>query len=92
MVDQTKRLKIELIIDYINTNIQISKLLLNREEDLENIFSTTYKGTLDTTIKQKIANIVKILRWLINDLGLSTPNAFTDAQIDAIDPEIRTQI
>ena len=91
MVEQTKKIKIELINKYIINESKIANSLLRREEDLDDIYDDTYKASLDGTVKSHESNMVMMLRWLIADLSLPTPDAFTDAQVDAINEEIRTQ-
>ena len=69
---------------------EIQKLILD-EQDGTGRIDSTYQGTLDSNIKSLGADAVKMLRWLIEDnLGLSAPTAFTEAQVDAIDENIRT--
>ena len=91
MVAQTKKLKIQFINEYIIKESRIANSLLREEEDIDDKYDDIYKASLDGTVKSHEANIVKMLRWLIDDLSLPTPDAFTDAQVDVINEEIRTQ-
>jgi hypothetical protein len=91
MVEQTKKLKIEGVNRYLIHEAKMANSLLRREEDAEDVYDDTYKATLDAIVKDHEANIVKMLRWLMADLTLPTPDAFTDGEVDAINPDIRTQ-
>ena len=92
MVDQTKKAKIELVNNYIQERAQLVSLLLEREADSTGAFDLTYQSGLDAAIKAEEAKLFKMGRWLLNDLGISAPVAFTDAEVDAINPRIRTQV
>lgn len=92
MVEQTKKRKIELVNSYIKGKLQQVNLKLHREADLEDVFDDIYKAGLDVSAKQDEGDIIKMLRWLANDLGFTIPAAFTDAQVDEINPEVRTQV
>lgn len=89
LVDQDKKAKIELVNGYIQGKIQDVNLKLHREEDSEDIFDDTFKATLDTSAKQDEADIIKMLRWLADNLGFTAPAAFTDGEVDTINPRIR---
>jgi len=92
MVAQTKRNKVLNSLAYLEDNIHEANDSLRIEEENAPEYTTTYKSGLDASAKNNLKVIVKMLRWLASDLGITTlPAAFTDAQVDAIDPTIRTQ-
>lgn len=91
MVEQIKHRKIELVFSYLASEMQQAQLKLSDELDLGSKFKTSYLNGLDSSAKQNASNIVKMMRWMISDLGVGTPDAFTDAEVDAINEEIRTQ-
>ena len=90
MTEQTKRKKIELVNQYMKGKLQLVNWKLNREADTSGHFDSTYQATLDSSAKADEGDIIKMLRWLAGDLSFTVPAAFTDAEIDAINPEIRT--
>jgi len=89
LVDQDKSKKIQLVNAYMKAKLQEVNLKLHREEDPEDIFDDTFKGTLDASAKADEGDIIKMLRWLADNLGFTVPIAFTDAEVDAINPDIR---
>lgn len=69
---------------------EIQKRILD-EQDSTGRIDTTYQTGLDAEIKSLGADVIKMLRWLIEtNLSLSPPSAFTNTQVDAINPDIRT--
>ena len=69
---------------------EIQKKILD-EQDSSGRIDSTYQTGLDAEIKSLGADAVKMLRWLIEEnLSLAAPVAYTDAEVDAIDPNIRT--
>ena len=90
MTEQTKKRKINLVNSYIMDRIQNIDKLLNREEDADNMLDTNYKGGLDAEIKNEGKKIDQIMGWLINDLNLNRPSILIDAEVDIINPKIRT--
>lgn len=89
LVPQDKKLKIELVNNYIQSKLQGVNRKLDREEDREDIFDDTYKGTLDASVKQDEGDVIQMLRWLADNLGFTVPAAYSDAEVDAINPKIR---
>ena len=89
IVTQTKRIKIRNLFGYVEDEIHA----VNKDLKIEMLnnpeYDSTFRAGRDASAKDHAKNIVKAIRWLINDLGLSTPSAFTDAQIDALSREIR---
>ncbi len=54
-------------------------------------FSAAYLGTLAAGAKTDIQELTKMLRWLFTEFNITAvPAAYTDAQVDAIEEDIRT--
>ena len=49
-----------------------------------------YQSQLNTEGAREISKAGQMLLWYINDLGIPAPVAYTDAEVDAIDIDIRT--
>ena len=87
-------------LDYINEQINISLINLGDADDLvrkltnagnfdeDNI--TAFKNEKISKAKDANKNALKMYRWLIGELSITIPTAYTNTQVDAIDPEIRT--
>jgi len=89
IVPQRKKKKIEMVNNYAKGKGQKVNLLLSREADLSGIFDSAYQSGLDAEVKAEMAKIIKGYRWLINNLNVNTPAAFTDAEAEA---EINAEI
>jgi len=64
---------------------------LRDEIDVTGRLDTTYQSGLDASFKADGAEIIKLIRWLVEvELGLTPPTAYDNAEIDAIDIDIRT--
>ena len=81
----------------LTINIEIQKRIraanakLQDELNIEGKFNTAYIDSLDNSAKTDMKEAVQLFRWLIeNEFGLTPPSAFTDAEIDIINIEIRT--
>jgi len=61
------------------------------ENEADARFKTTYLSGLDADGKTDGADAVKMLRWLLGNLSVTIPAAYTDAEVDAINPDIRTK-
>jgi len=90
IVNQTKRRKVVNALAYIEDNIhQANNSLLIEERDAPE-YDTGFKSGRDQAAKLNLRDIVKMLRWLADDLGVGTlPKAFTDQQIDDLNRDIR---
>ena len=66
----------------------VRKLTLTAAFDTANI--TTFKNERIEKAKEANKDALKMYRWLIGKLSITIPTAYTDAQVDAIDTEIRT--
>lgn len=49
-----------------------------------------YKTQLEALAATKNTDAVATYRWIMDEFSLTVPAAYTDAEIDAIDPDIRT--
>ena len=66
---------------------------LRQEVDNSGELDTSFKAGRDAEAKALAVKIIKVIRWLKEDyFGITgnTPSAYTNAQIDAINPDIRT--
>ena len=91
MVEQTKRVKTIKALAYVENKIHSINNKFKDELDISGRIDTTYQSGLNTSAKDDGKDLVKMLRWLLKELGIATlPAAYTDTQVDAIDPEIRT--
>ena len=88
------RAKIDIIIrasNYIADNIAAGNIKLEEERDPQSKLKTAYKSTLKDGANTDIINSLKMFRWLIKDLQLTSPSAYTDSEVDSIDEDIRTK-
>lgn len=92
MADQNKKTKIQLVNNYIQERSQLVSFMLEREADSTGDFDSTYQSGLDAAIKAEETKLFKMGRWLLDNLGITPPAAFTDAEVDAINPKIRTAV
>ena len=91
MIEQTKREKTIKALAYVENKIHSINHKFKDEEDTSGKLDTTYQSGLNTSAKNDGKDLVKMLRWLLKELGITTlPAAYTNTQVDAIDPEIRT--
>lgn len=89
LVPQDKRTKVRLLINEIENRIRFAVDALEEEQDFDNKLDAAYIAGRDPEAKAKLGEVVKLIRWLIDDLSLPTPVAYTDAEIDAINDKIR---
>lgn len=89
LVPQIKRTKVRLVLNEIENRIRFATDALEEEQDFDNKLDAAYIASRDPEAKAKMAEIVKLIRWLIDDLSLPTPTAYTDAEIDDINDKIR---
>ncbi len=81
-------------INLTDRKIQESEGLIKKLQD-EGVFTTanitSYKNKLIQDAKDAKKKQIKMERWLLNYLGITTiPTAYTDAQVDTENPAIRT--
>ena len=96
LIPQTKLKKIIASLKYINDqNSQTIERIAQADESDDLLIDFTQakidvrKTRLTTEANVEAAKAVQMFRWLLGDLGVAIPAAFTDAEVDAIDPEIR---
>ena len=86
---QTKREKVERVLNYV---LQKRRSIFEKLASEQNQnYKQSYLSSLDDSAKDDMKDIVSMIRWLINDLGVNTPPAFTNQEVDSIDPTIRTK-
>ena len=49
-----------------------------------------YQSQLNTEGARAISKACQMILWYIGDIGIPVPTAYTDAEVDAIDEDIRT--
>ena len=76
------------VTNLIEADELVRKLTLTGGFDAANI--TSFKTNRIDKAKEANKNALKMYRWLIGEMSITIPSAYTDAQVDAIDPEIRT--
>jgi len=85
---------------YIQQQINISNIALRDSEQLIQILENagnftqtninSFKSDKIQEAKAATTNAVKMFRWMLGELSVTTPTAFTGTQVDAIDENIRT--
>jgi hypothetical protein len=89
LVPQDKKVKIELILGYLRGKIGDARTKLHEETNPGGKYDATYVSGLDASVKSDIGDIIKMLRWLAINESFAVPTEFLDAEVDAINPEIR---
>jgi len=91
IVPQPKRSKIRNLFAYVTDEINQANRDLKDEADPDTLgrLDDTYVAGRDAAAKQHLGNAIKAIRWLADDLGETVPPAYTDAEIDALNREIR---
>jgi len=87
-------------LEYIEDRFTDAKQLLEKIDGLNGQLKganfdpalvTTFKATLREDSKTNVVNATKMLRWLFTTFNITTiPPAFSDADVDAINADIRT--
>jgi len=82
-------------LNFNQANANLKKIdIFDEQTNLANFDSnqvTDFKTALRNQAKSDVRDGVKMLRWMFTELGITTiPTAYTDAQVDAIDENIRT--
>jgi len=76
---------------YIKSKIDSVNSAFEEELDPNDKLKIVYKNARDGIAKDHIDDAIAMLRWLYEtELGLTPPPALTDAQVDAVDLDIRT--
>ena len=89
LVPQDKKRKIELVNAFVKGNSQKANLYLHQEADPQDIYDDTVKAGRQAEVLTLLSNSIKMFRWLADDQSLTVPPAYTDGEVDAINPEIR---
>ena len=91
MAAQPKRITVINALAYIEDKIHSANLKLTKEVDSSGEYDATFQSGLDASAKGDITDIVKMIRWLKETYFniASVPTAFSDAEVDAINPLIR---
>ncbi len=89
LVPQDKRTKVRLLLNEIENRTAKAKDFLEEEQNLQGKLDAAYVAGRDAEAKTQLSEVVKLIRWLIEDFSLPVPVAYTDAEIDAINDKIR---
>jgi len=88
--------KVILALQYINDQNAKANISFGQAEIADELLIDFTQAKIDdrkTRLKSEGANetkkSVQMFRWLLTDLGVAIPAAFTDAEVDAINSEIR---
>jgi len=86
-------------LGYVENQIHQINRALQRADELDTElaggnFTTANKNAFKTKLRDDAKthnqNAVKMYRWLLDEMSIPTPTAYTDAEVDGIDKEIRT--
>lgn len=89
-VVQNKREKVTNLFAYASDEINAADRDLAEEVSNDPRFKATYVSSRDASAKDHLQNVIKAVTWLKVNLGITGNIApFTDAEIDALEREIR---
>ena len=82
-------------INEVNNNLKDTEELIGRiQTEPTTAFTTSrinaFKTQLMNQAKTANSEAVSMYRWLLAEFNITIPSAFTDAQVDAINIDIRT--
>jgi len=78
-------------VSYMINQLQDALFDFREELDKDSKLDATYISTRDSSAKTHADNAIRMLRWLFEiEFGLTPPAPLNDAEVDAIDPNIRT--
>ena len=78
-------------VSYIINELQNAVTDFHEELDKDNKLKTTYISARDGSAKTHADSAIRMLRWLYEtEFGLTPPAPLSDAEVDVIDPDIRT--
>jgi len=78
-------------VSYIINQLQDGLFDFIEELDRDSKLDATYISARDDEAKTHADNAIRMLRWLFEiEFGLTPPTPLNDAEVDAIDPDIRT--
>lgn len=92
-INNTKRQVVIKSMAIVENAVHGMNKALKQEVDNSGELDTTFQSTRDADAKQNAVRIIKVMRWLKEDffnIGGQTPAAFTDAEMEAIDPDVLT--
>ena len=91
-INNTKKEVVVRSLAQIENRIHQANALLRDELDTTGKLDAGYVAGADGNAKSKVGEVIKIIRWLKEDyFGISgAPAAYTDAEMEAIDPDILT--
>ena len=78
-------------VSYIMNELNAALEDFHEELNLESKLDATYVSARDGSAKTHADNGIRMLRWLYEiEFGLTPPTPLNDAEVDAIDIDIRT--
>ena len=89
LVDQDKDEKIIRALAYVNSEFNKAENDLQEEQNPDGRFDATWVANRDASAKGHVMNAVKMQRWLLDNLSVTVPAAYSDAEVDLIDQFIR---
>ncbi len=90
--DKSKKEITEGTVSYAIEELHLAEKDFREEENEDSKFSDTYIASRDNSAKTHLATALKILKWTHeSQLGQSPVNANTNDEVDAINPDIRTE-
>ncbi len=90
-INNTKRVIAVRILSHLENHIHKINNILKEELNLENKFSNSHVTSRNQAAIDEGAEILKKFRWYWEDqINQSILPAYTDAEIDVIDEDIRT--
>ena len=88
LTEQIKREKIERALNYMLQKRR--NIFSNITEEQNKNYKSEYLRELDDRMKSNLKDLSSMCGWLLNNLNVTPPNAFTDDEVDSIDKSIRT--
>lgn len=89
-VDNTLQESLKALIPYLQERLGTAEEFILHENQTEPPLEPTYQANRPKEYKLEVAKVVKSMRWFLNKYSLPTPPAFTDAEMDAEDLNVRT--
>ena len=91
IIQQTKRNKIINLFAYVQDEINLANKDVDEEAKNDPRFKASYITARDDSAKQHLRNVIKAVGWLKIELQITgNISPFLDADIDALNREIRT--
>lgn len=89
LVDQDKDEKIRRLVNWVSSEFVHARLDLFEEKNPGGKFDAAWVAGRDASAKGHVSDGIRALRWLFDNLGVTVPAAYSDAEIDEKDSEIR---